>query len=382
MACPSAWNGPYSLHICYNNVANEDEGWIIVNVHTNVWKINQMDSEWQKELAVPAAKLANGEQIAFPTETVYGLGANACDDEAVKGIFAAKGRPSDNPLIVHIYDKRQVYELVSHVGRMAERLMETFWPGPLTIILPVKQGILSALVTAGLDTVGIRMPDHAVALELMRQAAVPVAAPSANTSGRPSPTVAAHVYTDLSGKIAGIVDGGPTGVGLESTVVELVDETHIQVLRPGGVTLEQLQICCPEAQITMDIELLSQEAPRSPGMKYTHYAPQGQLTVVQGEPEAVSAYIQKQLVLYGNAHRCGVLFFDEHEHYESRASLALSLGSMHELEQAAARLYDALRQFDEQRIEYIWSEASTTAGIGAAFMNRLLKASGHQVIKV
>lgn len=352
-----------------------------MKVHTTVWKIDQLSENWQAQLEQPAALLSSGKQIAFPTETVYGLGADARNEEAVKGIFSAKGRPSDNPLIVHIYDRSQVDELASCTNEVAERLMNEFWPGPLTLILPVKQGVLSQHVTAGLATVGLRMPDHPIALELMRQAAIPVAAPSANTSGRPSPTLASHVYDDLQGKIVGIVDGGATGVGLESTVVE-VTNNHIQVLRPGGVTIEQMQACCPEAIITLETELESKQAPRSPGMKYTHYAPQGQLVVVKGEPAQVAQYIGQQIARSESEQRCGVLCFDEHIHYYEHAGLVISLGSVKNLEQAASRLYDALRKFDEHHIVHIWSEASTTAGIGVAFMNRLLKASGYSVIHV
>jgi len=352
-----------------------------VKIHTTVWKIDQLREGWQAELAEPAALLSAGEQVAFPTETVYGLGADARSEEAVKGIFSAKGRPSDNPLIVHIYDRSQVNELASCTNEFAERLMNEFWPGPLTLILPVKQGVLSQLVTAGLHTVGLRMPDHPIALELMRQAAAPIAAPSANTSGRPSPTLASHVYDDLQDKIVGIVDGGATGVGLESTVVEVVND-HIQVLRPGGVTLEQLQACCPEATVTLETELESKQAPRAPGMKYAHYAPHGQLIVVKGEQAQVSQYIERQIVQSENAKQCGVLCFEEHIHAYDKAGLVISLGSMRDLEQAASRLYDALRTFDEHRIAYIWTEASTTEGIGAAFMNRLLKASGYSVVHV
>lgn len=353
-----------------------------MTVHTKVWNINIAEPAWQERLAEAAERLATGEQIAFPTETVYGLGANAASDTAVQGIFAAKGRPADNPLIVHIYEREQVQQLALSVDILATRLMEAFWPGPLTIIMPVKQGVLSSYVTAGLDTVGIRMPDHPVALELMRQAGVPVAAPSANTSGRPSPTLASHVYQDLQGKIAGIVDGGATGVGLESTVVELVNGDTIRVLRPGGVTLEQLKACYPEGNVLLESELDSRQAPRSPGMKYTHYAPQGKLTIVTGAAESVTDYIGEQLAEYSSRYRCGVLCFDEHRHHYEQARAVLSLGSMEHLEQAAARLYDALRQFDELEIEYIWSEASEATGIGAALMNRLLKAAGYAVIKL
>lgn len=358
---------------------------IEVTVHTQVWNIDIKQPAWQEQLQEAARLLASGKQIAFPTETVYGLGADATSDEAVRGIFSAKGRPSDNPLIVHIFDYEQVRQLTSNPNHpLAKRLMEEFWPGPLTIIMPVKTGVLSSYATAGLDTVGLRMPDHPVALELLKQAAVPVAAPSANTSGRPSPTLASHVYQDLQGKIAGIVNGGATGVGLESTVVELIGEHNIHVLRPGGVTVEQLRDCCPDSFVSVEREYEPEatQAPRSPGMKYTHYAPQGKLTVVKGESAAVVSYIKEQLVNRSSEYRCGVLCFEEHAAFYQQADLVLSLGSTSQLEQAAARLYDALRQFDDHGIQFIWSEASESLGIGAALMNRLLKAAGYHVVEL
>jgi len=349
--------------------------------NTKVWNINIDQPAWQQDLAEAAAQLAAGEQVAFPTETVYGLGGDATNDEAVRGIFTAKGRPADNPLIVHIYDRQQLEGLVVKVEELAIRLMDAFWPGPLTIIMPVKPNALSRYVTAGLSTVGVRMPDHPVALELMRQADVPVAAPSANTSGRPSPTTAAHVYQDLQGKIAGIVDAGATGVGLESTVVELLDGDTIAILRPGGVTVEQLQACYPHAKIIVESTQENVQAPRAPGMKYTHYAPQGELTIVKGDDDAVASYIEEQLAK-AEAYRCGVLCFEHQLHRYQQAELVISLGSASQLSQAASRLYDALREFDEHNIQYIWSEASESTGLGAALMNRLLKAAGHTMIEI
>ena len=355
---------------------------IPVNNTTPIWKINIQQSGWQQQLQAAAMALQQGKQVAFPTETVYGLGADATSSSAVQGIFSAKGRPSDNPLIVHISDKQQLNGIVERFDGLAEQLMERFWPGPLTIVLPVKEGVLSPYVTAGLTTVGVRMPDHPVALALIEQANCPLAAPSANRSGRPSPTIAQHVYEDLAGQIAGIVDGGATGVGLESTVVEIVDHSTIRVLRPGGVTEADLRACCLQATVVTETELQSKEAPRSPGMKYTHYAPQGQLIVVKGEAAAVAAYIVAQLEQQQPTERCGVLAFAEHmEHYHN-ADLVLSMGSMHHLEEAATSLYAALRSFDEQKIDRIWSEASSYDGIGAALMNRLHKAAGHVIVEV
>lgn len=325
--------------------------------------------------------LREGGLVAFPTETVYGLGADARRSDAVAGIFQAKGRPSDNPLIVHIASVDQLDELVLPYPRLAGQLMEAFWPGPLTIVLPVRPDVLSPLVTAGLDTVGVRMPDHPVALELLRLAGCPVAAPSANRSGRPSPTLAQHVREDLDGRISGIIDGGPTGVGLESTVIELAGDCAIRILRPGGVTEEELRMALP------DVEIISEggsgdapEKPRSPGMKYTHYAPKGELTVVRGRPEDVVAYISSQAAMASSrGEKTGVLAFSERAgRYE--ADLVLDCGSEKRLHEAAHRLYASLRQFDEGGVSRIWAEACSEEGIGGALMNRMAKAAGGNLV--
>ncbi|GLX70105.1 L-threonylcarbamoyladenylate synthase [Paenibacillus glycanilyticus] len=337
------------------------------------------------QLAEAAALLHEGELVAFPTETVYGLGADARNTKAVEGIFQAKGRPSDNPLIVHIAEERQLEELVLPYPELARRLMKQLWPGPLTIVLPVRPDAVSPLVTAGLSTVGVRMPDHPAALALIRQSGCPVAAPSANRSGRPSPTLAGHVLEDLDGKISGVVDGGATGVGLESTVIELSDSDTIRILRPGGITAEQLQAAVPEARIDAPsgTKADTAEAPRSPGMKYTHYAPKGDLTIVQGDdPEAVVRYIQEQIDRAAPLNvRTGVLTFDERTD-AYHADVVLASGSERHLEQAAHSLYAALRQFDAEGVQLIWAEGCSEEGIGLALMNRLAKAAGHQSVRV
>lgn len=333
---------------------------------------------WLEEAA---ETLRRGGLVAFPTETVYGLGADARNSDAVAGIFRAKGRPSDNPLIVHIADVSQLEGLVEPYPPLAGQLMELFWPGPLTIVLPVRAGALSPLVTANLPTVGVRMPDHPLALELLRRGDCPVAAPSANRSGRPSPTEASHVLDDLNGLIDGIVDGGATGVGLESTVVELLDEQTIAILRPGGITLEKLQRALP------DIAVLGggngaadqEEAPRSPGMKYTHYAPQGELTLVEGNPEQAEAYIAARLEeASARGERTGVLAFSESAHrYE--ADVVMDMGSRMKLDEAAVRLYAALRRFDEEKAVSLWAESCPEEGIGRALMNRMSKAASRVI---
>jgi Sua5/YciO/YrdC/YwlC family protein len=354
---------------------------------TKVWRVAEADDAavLAGQLEEAAALLSEGELVAFPTETVYGLGADARNTKAVEGIFQAKGRPSDNPLIVHIADERQLDELVLPYPELAGRLMKKLWPGPLTIVLPVRPEAVSPLVTAGLSTVGIRMPDHPAALALIRQAGCPVAAPSANRSGRPSPTLAEHVLEDLDGKISGVVDGGATGVGLESTVIELPDSDTIRILRPGGITAEQLQNAAPEAAVDAPAAAKSDiaEAPRSPGMKYTHYAPQGDLAIVQGDDSSeVARYIQEQVNAAKASHlKTGILTFDERASVYD-ADLMLTYGSELHLEQAAHRLYAALRRFDAEGVQLIWAEGCSEEGIGLALMNRLAKAAGHQIVRI
>lgn len=343
-----------------------------------------LGSEDALALNEAGAVLAAGGSVAFPTETVYGLGADARNTAAVEQIFAAKGRPSDNPLIVHISNTSQLDELVLGVNDTERRLMQAFWPGPLTLVLPVKPGAVSPRVTAGLDTVAVRMPDHRVALALISAAGCPVAAPSANRSGRPSPTLAGHVFEDLAGAIDGILDGGPAGVGVESTVVQAGQDGTVTVLRPGGVTEEQLAALA--ASVQRDPALAragsaDSPAPRSPGMKYTHYAPKGALCIVQGRTaDAVSAKIQAELDAAGaRGETTGVLSFDEHIG-RYRADVAVSLGSLAAPEEAAHRLYAGLRQFDVEGATFILAESCPDKGLGAAVMNRLLKAAGHHII--
>lgn len=352
---------------------------------TKIWRMELNDGPAALEgLTEAAGLLRHGRLVAFPTETVYGLGADARSSDAVARIFEAKGRPSDNPLIVHIADPVQLDELVLPYPRLARQLMDSFWPGPLTIVLPVKPGALSELVTAQLPTVGIRMPDHPLALQLLSLADCPVAAPSANRSGKPSPTLAEHVLEDLEGRIDCVIDGGPTGIGLESTVIELDGESAIRLLRPGGITIEELCSAAPGVRIISESTAApEEEAPRSPGMKYTHYAPQGELQLVQGPPERVISYIGRQVAeAKRNGERTGVLAFQERIR-EYDADLVVSCGSESRLAEAAQRLYAALRQFDASGVERIWAECGPAAGmdngIGRALMNRMMKAAGNRV---
>ncbi|MEK4849459.1 L-threonylcarbamoyladenylate synthase [Paenibacillus sp. FSL H7-0756] len=331
-----------------------------------------------------AALLRSGETVAFPTETVYGLGADARNTAAVEAVFAAKGRPSDNPLIVHIARRENLERLVTEVHPVASALIDAFWPGPLTLVLPVRPGVLSPLVTAGLDTVGVRMPDHPVALALLRAADCPVAAPSANRSGRPSPTRAAHVLEDLAGYIGGVLDGGAAGVGLESTVVQVQPDGTVAVLRPGGITAEQLAAVTGTEAAAAEPAAGSSPAPRAPGMKYTHYAPRGALGIVRGS--SAQRVAETAAGLLQAAQRAGeitgLLLFEEHRalYPADPAACTVSLGSLSSPEEAARFLYAALRRFDEAGATYILAEACPVTGLGAAIMNRLMKAAGDTVI--
>lgn len=340
-----------------------------------------------KGLQQAATWLRAGKLVAFPTETVYGLGADARQDEAVARIFTAKDRPQDNPLIVHVADRRQLEEWTESIPTVAEQLMQRFWPGPLSIVLSVKKGVLSEVVTAGLPTVAVRMPDHPTALELIRAANIPIAAPSANRSGRPSPTQADHVLEDLSGRIAAVVDSGPTGIGLESTVVT-VDHGRVQILRPGGISVHELRA----AGFIVDDDCFDDQsetslAPQSPGVKYTHYAPKGRLLLVQGADIATSTrqkvqrHVQAQIEM-NRTLRTAVLTYDEHV-ASYQADLVISLGSIDDMDQWAKTLYAALRTCDAEQIEWIVAEFyPRTDGLGLALSNRLLKAAGYNRIIV
>ncbi|OZM56814.1 threonylcarbamoyl-AMP synthase [Lottiidibacillus patelloidae] len=326
------------------------------------------------QLKEAAQLLQANEVVAFPTETVYGLGGNALSDEAVDKIFAAKGRPSDNPLIVHIAQKEQLHTLVTNISETAEKLMEAFWPGPLTVILH-SNGTVSEKVTAGLSTVAVRMPNHPVALALITEANLPLAAPSANLSGKPSPTTAKHVAKDLTGRIAGIVDGGAAGVGVESTVVDCTGEIPV-ILRPGGITTEQISAVVGE--VAVDPALLSEhEAPKSPGMKYRHYSPDAPLVLVEGSSAFLNELVRKE---QENGKIVGVLTTLE-EKSDVFADCVIEAGSRKELQTVASSLYDALRSFDEQAVDIIFATTFAKEGVGVAIMNRLEKAASNQIIK-
>lgn len=345
-------------------------------METKVWLVDKFVDELitYPQVQEAAGFLQKNEVVAFPTETVYGLGGNAQSDKAVERIFKAKGRPSDNPLIIHIADSQQLGKFVSEIPEKAAILIEKFWPGPLTIIFNKKEGVLSDLATAGLSTVAVRMPDHPLALAVIKAAGLPIAAPSANLSGRPSPTTARHVQDDLFGRISGILDGGPTGVGVESTVIDCTENIPV-ILRPGGVTAEQLQEVLGE--VRFDPALTdSAQAPKSPGMKYRHYAPDAPFYLVDaGKPFIQELILQKQ----AEGLTVGVLTTEEAKDFY-KADIVYSCGHRNRLDTVAEALYDTLRAFNNTNADIIFGEVFPEKGVGTAVMNRLKKASGHNII--
>lgn len=325
--------------------------------------------------------LKAGGLVAFPTETVYGLGGDALQKESSKKIYAAKGRPSDNPLIVHICRWEDISRITAEIPLQAEKLAKAFWPGPLTMILK-KSEIVPPETTGGLDTVAVRMPENKIALALIKAGGGYIAAPSANTSGRPSPTTAEHVKEDLDGKIEMILDGGSVGIGLESTIVDLT-EGKPTILRPGYITQEMLEQAL-ETEVDVDRTLLDADcgqAPKAPGMKYRHYAPSGALTIVSGKSERVTETIIKlaqEKMKVGE--KVGIICTDETKTLY-RADCIESVGARTDEEAIARHLYAILRRFDSEHVTCIYSEAFSDKGIGQAVMNRLLKAAGHHVLK-
>lgn len=354
---------------------------------TKIWHIN-LD---QPNLAVnpgiiEGAKLLRaGELVAFPTETVYGLGANGLDPQAVKQIFFAKGRPADNPLILHIAEIAQLERLVLEISEPAEKLINRFWPGPLTLVLK-KRPIVPEQVTGGLDTVAVRMPVHPIARELIFAAQLPIAAPSANLSGRPSPTLADHVIRDLSGKIGLIIDGGPCQRGIESTVIDLSTKQPL-LLRPGSISFEELREILPDLELDVGVDgktskSLTGVGPRSPGMKYRHYSPQAELILIEGE----FLQIKEKIIdlMQASTAQLGLLLTHEMVEAmgESPIGVVKILGSRSNPEEIAGRLFKLLREFDEEDVGLILVEGLSSTGIGLAVMNRLKKAAGDQILQV
>ena len=357
----------------------------------DVTQIGWQDAEKLPELLeAPAMCLRNGGMVAFPTETVYGLGANALDRTAAGRIYTAKGRPSDNPLIVHI-SKVEDMEVLACVDSIAVMLAHAFWPGPLTIILP-KRKVVPYETTGGLDTVAIRMPSHPAALELIRQSGVYVAAPSANTSGRPSPTKASHVMEDMGGKIEYIIDGGAVGIGIESTIVDVSSGNPV-ILRPGYITKQMLEQIIGEVAIDPALEQPKEGfRPKAPGMKYTHYAPKGELTLVEAEKQnagtaAEQGVIKKICELAQEkrkaGYKVGIMAPEEtFSYYQGQADTLVCVGNRKKCDTVAAGLYAALRDFDAAGVDYIYAESFRGEGLSYAIMNRLLKAAGQRIIRV
>lgn len=341
--------------------------------------VNNLDLD---KLKFAADVLKGGGLVAFPTETVYGLGANALDENAVKNIFKAKGRPSDNPLIVHISDYKALDNLVTGISENALILMDKFWPGPLTLVLE-KSAIIPPIITANLPTVAVRMPSHPVALALIAASGLPIAAPSANISGKSSPTIAEHVITDLSGKVDVIIDAGNCDVGLESTVLDVTVNPPM-ILRPGGITPSQIEAVL--GKVVFDPALLNSKtlnvAPKSPGMKYTHYSPKAKLIIIDGKLEHVVNKIQELQETYEkDGLNVGILATEQTKAFYTTNEI-ISIGDRLNPEAIAANLFWSFREFDKRDVQVILAEAIDNSGIGIAVMNRMTKAAGHNVIKV
>jgi len=348
---------------------------------TTVLKVDPQRPDIKKVLAA-AGLIREGGLVAFPTETVYGLGADALNSKAVLALFEAKKRPIDNPPIVHVENINNVYKLAKQVPPKAPQLMKKFWPGPLTLVFERSNAVPDVTV-AGLDTIAIRMPQHSVALALIRESGCPIAAPSANLAGKPSPTSAEHVLADLNGRIDAILDGGSTRIGVESTVLDLsVDPAML--LRPGGTSIEALR------QVLSDVKLhpfvvaqeeLAIEQTRSPGMKHKHYAPKAPLILVEGAIWSVMAVVKSLIRDYWMQNKAVGVLATAETAWAYEADVVKSLGSRRKVDVMATNLFRLLREFDEEKVDVIIAESVPTEGLGLAVMNRLRKASGYNIIK-
>lgn len=344
---------------------------------TSVIKLDKENID-ESIFEIPTHVLKSGGLVAFPTETVYGLGANAFDECAIKNIFKAKGRPSDNPLIVHIWNVSQLDELVLEISESAKLLIDEFWPGPLTLLFKKSEKV-PYVTSGGLDTVAIRMPDNEIALKLLRSVNIPIAAPSANTSGRPSPTNSEHVLEDLDGKVDIVIDGGVTGVGLESTVLDLTCQMPM-ILRPGGVTQEDLTRVLGEVENDPAIETMKENIkPKSPGQKYRHYSPIADMEIFSGDIDSVVKEINEKSRQYSKKDlKIGIMATDETiDKYSSINKI--SVGSRKNLETIATNLFHVLREFDKLDVDVILSEGVEESQIGKAIMNRMKKAAGGNI---
>lgn len=327
------------------------------------------------------AVIRSGGLVAFPTETVYGLGGDGLNPMSSKKIYAAKGRPSDNPLIIHIHQWESMKRLASDLPPEAELLANAFWPGPLTMIVK-KTNEVPLETTGGLDTVAVRMPEHPLALAFIEAAGGFVAAPSANRSGKPSPTVAKYVIQDLDGRVDMILDGGEVGIGVESTIVDLTGDTPT-ILRPGYITEEMLKrvLGAVEADQTM-MEKHTDLAPKAPGMKYRHYAPAGEMTLVEGDTKEVAAFINGKICLAKEQGKCCGVLCSEELYPFVEADSKKNVGSRQDELSIARNLYRVLREFDDEGVEVIYAESFSREGFGMAVMNRLLKAAGYHLEKL
>ncbi len=350
-------------------------------METKIYKIDEknINSEFLEEAG---RLIAEGELVAFPTETVYGLGGDALHPEAAKRIYEAKGRPSDNPLIVHIAEFSDLERVGKEIPVQAKLLADAFWPGPLTMIVWKKETVPYA-TTGGMETVAVRMPNHSIALELIRRSGTLIAAPSANVSGRPSPTEAGHVAEDLCGRIAMILDGGPVGIGIESTIIDLTEKIPM-VLRPGYITPEMLSEVLGE-EVIIDPGLIAADditKPKAPGMKYKHYAPKADMIIVDGAREAVTEKINELVDAAKKKNQKVAVIATEETKESYDADVILCIGARSDEDSIAKHLYKILRDCDALQVDVIYSECFQTPRIGQAIMNRLLKAAGHTVISV
>lgn len=338
---------------------------------TKILKINPLSPEPSK-IKEAAEVIKKGGTVAFPTETVYGLGADALNPEAIRKVFKAKGRPSDNPLIVHIAGIDDLKFIAMKPTKAALALIERFWPGPLTLILKKKK-VVPAIVTGGLDTVAVRMPDNRIALALIETSGVPLVAPSANISGRPSPTKAQDVAADLSGRVEMIIDGGKTRIGIESTVIDMTTRPPV-LLRPGGLPVEEIEkVIGPVRRLSEELKLSKSEPVRSPGMKYRHYAPRARMVIIEGDKEEVQSEIRK-LAEKGliDKKRVGILTF--HRDFMVKGCIMRYAGSR--AETVARRLFDVLRGFDKDGVDLIISEPYGGKGLKSGISDRLRRAAG------
>jgi L-threonylcarbamoyladenylate synthase len=348
---------------------------------TLVLEVNSQKPETEK-IRIAADFIKKGGLVAFPTETVYGLGVDALNPKAILALFEAKKRPLDNPPIVHVGNVKDVYRLAETVPSRAERLMETFWPGPLTLIFK-RSAIVPSVTVAGLDTIAIRMPNHNVALALLRESNCPIAAPSANLAGKPSPTTAKHVLDDLNGRVDAVLDAGSTCIGVESTVLDMTVDPP-QILRPGGTSYEDLKKNLGRVELN-PIAVAEKEVPvekaRSPGVKHKHYAPNADVILVEGEVSAITSKVKELAEFYmRKGKKVGVLATDETASYYT-VDIVKSLGTRGDLTVIAKNLFRLLREFDSESVDVIIAESVPFEGLGLAVMNRLRKASGYKIVQ-